>query len=240
MAVERHPRDVDGSLSFRPRLCLTILAIAIGIVALASIVARLLLEFTSLSWANELNRLFDLDLEQNIPTLLASVLLSISALLLGAIFVFKQRSLDRYSRHWLILASIFIYLVIDEFTSIHELFVVPLREKFSLGGVFYLAWVILAIPIILVIGLLYTRFILSLPQHTRRLILAAAATYITGSLGMEMIGGQYQQQNGFDLIYAGMTTLEETLEMLGISLFIYALLDYLKSYQKEIQLRLDD
>src|SRR5215510_12996437 len=53
---------------------------------------------------------FNVDYEQSIPTWFSSAILLGSAGLLGIIAMAKRSSQDRYARHWLGLAIIFLYL----------------------------------------------------------------------------------------------------------------------------------
>jgi hypothetical protein len=63
------------------------------------------------------------------------------------------------------------------------------------------------------------------------LFVAATALYIGGAMGMEMVGGFIITTKGMHpLFYAIATTLEESLEMLGIVVFIHALMSYIKTY----------
>ena len=55
---------------------------------------------------------------------------------------------------------------------------------------------------------------------------------------MEMVGGYYLTFYGkHNITYAILMTIEEFLEMLGIVVFIYALLSYMSSYMKGVSLR---
>ncbi|PIQ22106.1 MAG: hypothetical protein COW65_04945, partial [Cytophagales bacterium CG18_big_fil_WC_8_21_14_2_50_42_9] len=66
------------------------------------------------------------------------------------------------------------------------------------------------------------------------------AIYVLGVIGFEMIGGSiYQGSTGVrdtSLPYMVVMTIEETLEIVGMSLFIYTLLQYIKSYTPEFKL----
>jgi hypothetical protein len=236
MAPANHQEGNHLAIAFQPCQCFIGLAGAIFALVFISTASRWLNGWVSLSWADDFNRLFDLDTERSIPTLFSTTILLISALLLGIISIFKKISSDSFTLQWQILAVIFLYLGIDESVSIHELFMWFLQKRFALEGVFRFAWVIVAIPFVLGVGLFYLKLVFSLPKRTRNLILAAGLTYVMGALGMEMIGGEYTEKHGFDGLYGAMTTIEEALEMFGISIFIFALLDYLKSYGKVIQL----
>ena len=71
--------------------------------------------------------------------------------------------------------------------------------------------------------------------------IAAGSVFVAGAIGMDLFGVRYlEQQDGADMIYAMMTTIEEFLELLGVIVFIYALLSYLRSHTEVIQLRIDD
>lgn len=72
-------------------------------------------------------------------------------------------------------------------------------------------------------------------------VIAAGSVFVAGAIRMDLIGGRYlEQQDGADMIYAMMTANEEFLEMLGVIVFIYALLSYLRSHMEVIQLWIDD
>jgi len=61
---------------------------------------------------------------------------------------------------------------------------------------------------------------------------------VGGALGMEMVGGYYAdavtQRN---LTYGLMVCVEEILEMVGVIVFIYALVSYIGSHVENIDLR---
>ncbi|MFZ2052894.1 MAG: hypothetical protein WAU81_01735 [Candidatus Aminicenantales bacterium] len=66
-------------------------------------------------------RLFNVEAENNIPTLFSTVLLLFAACLLAVISLLKRRQSDPHRWCWAILSSGFLYLTIDEASSLHEL-----------------------------------------------------------------------------------------------------------------------
>ena len=77
-----------------------------------------------------------------------------------------------------------------------------------------------------------------LPTKTRRLFVVAAIVYIVGVIGTELIAGWYVELYGRNnLTYSFLAMLEETLEMIGIIVFIYALLDYMTVNVKAVRFR---
>jgi hypothetical protein len=141
--------------------------------------------------------------------------------------------------HWRVLGFIFIYISIDEFSSIHEIFIEPIREALNTGGIFYFAWTI-PVTILLVIFLLaYLRFVINLPGQTRWLLVTSGVVYVTGALGMEFVDGylvDYHSEK--TLLRGGVATLEEILEMTGFTLLTFTLLNHIQKYLPDFKVEL--
>ncbi len=184
--------------------------------------------------------LFNLDCEGNVPTYFSSLILLFSSFLFGLIGFYKKRENDSYVFHWGFLCLIFVYLSLDEAIAIHELLNRPLRTMFALGGIFYYASVIPGIIAILILLVGYYKFWVNLPSRSKFFFTVAFICYAGGTVGMELVGGRHSDLYGIDnLSYGVLTTLEETLEMVGIVLLIYALMDYIRTYLKQVQFQLD-
>ena len=127
------------------------------------------------------------------------------------------------------MSFIFIYLSFDEAFEVHEKWSTPLRTYFNAVGFFHFAWVIPAIAFLLIFVLAYLRFLMNLPVSTRRLFLIAGALFVGGAIGLEMFSGYYKSYYGsYNIPFSMITTAEEFLEMLGIVVFIHALMSYMK------------
>ena len=171
--------------------------------------------------------LFDLNTEGNIPTAYSGLQLLVASAILAAIGVGKRINGDRYFL-WLILAFIFAFLSYDEIFQIHELLNRALRDRLAVGGVLYFPWVVPYGIATAVIAILFGRFLLWLPQQTARRFGLAGIIYIAGVLGFEMLGAlSCSGGNCHAVYYALTTTVEELCELLGIALFIRALLQYI-------------
>jgi len=187
--------------------------------------------------------LFNFDTESNVPTWYSSVALFMCSLLLGIIAYQKKIEMDRYRSYWIALSLIFLYLSIDEASQIHEesMKLIGLFPQLNSGGIFYFSWTIIGIPLVSIFILFYIKFLINLPAKTRFLFLISGVLYVGGALGMELIDGWYASINGKqNLMYAMMTTLEETLEMLGVALFFYSLLSYIHLYVNEITINISE
>jgi len=187
--------------------------------------------------------LFYVDAEQNIPTLFSVLLLFCAALLLTVITVLKKKQKDPDVSRWAILAFGFLLMAVDEALSIHEKLVTPVRELLGDGplGIFYFAWVIPGIAVVLVLTLFLLRFLLRLPAKTRFTFIVAGTLFIGGALGLELVGGRYAELHGQEnMTYSMIVTVEESLEMAGVIVFIYALVKYIADHYEEVRFRFDD
>lgn len=219
----------------QPKTVSFILVLIIAGLVLANITGQVLRY--DFGYNNLIIRAFDLDYERNIPTFFSSVLLLISASMLGSIAAVKKKEQDSYTLHWTMLSVIFLFLAFDEIVSVHEHLIEPLRSALHLGGVFYYAWVIPGILAVVCFAVLYFRFLFHLPKRSRFLFSIAAILYIGGAIGGEMIGGRYAFLHGvYNFSYSMLTTVEETLEMAGILVFIFGLLCYVQSTFREISI----
>ena len=181
---------------------------------------------------------FDLNRENNVPTWYSTAILLLCSPLLAAIALAKTKQRDPYARHWQALAVIFLLLSLDEAASIHELVGARLRHTLPTSGVLLHAWVIPASILVLITGLAYRKFMAALPARSRRLFVAAAALYVGGALGMEFIEGHYVGLYGNrNVIVVVIKTAKELLEMLGIVVFLYALMSYLRLHVGEVRVR---
>lgn len=174
-------------------------------------------------------RLFNFYEEANLPTWYTSLLLSISACFLAVIAVAEQNKKEK--RYWFLLAMIFVFLSIDETAKVHELIggilsntgvqrLLPTEDSSS--------WVFYGGVMCFLVVVAFLRFWLRLESRIRTLFFASAVLYVGGALGFELIEIYYIPHYGVDLGFYMLSTAEESLEMLGVLLFIYALMIRLK------------
>lgn len=188
--------------------------------------------------------LFDLANEVSIPTFFSSVILLFAGILLLAIGILTRSGPGNYRGHWLSLAFIFIFLSFDEASSIHELYVYPLNALGISGvssGVFGYAWVLVGIILVGIIVASFFKFWINMLPRTRRLTLISAVCFVAGAIGFEVVGGHFDQNgNRLSLTYSLLVAIEEMLEMLGVTFFIYALLICISEKFEIISIQTDD
>ncbi|WP_422080557.1 hypothetical protein [Ulvibacterium sp.] len=123
---------------------------------------------------------------------------------------------------------LFLFLTIDEMVSFHESLILPFRSLFDISsGFLFFAWVIPYGIGVFVFGLVYLRFLMDLPKKTRFLFILSGSLFVSGAIGMELIGANEFAKAGYSFSFSLITTLEESMEMIGIAFFIYALAQYI-------------
>ncbi len=165
-----------------------------------------------------LRQLFDVDVEQNLPTWYSAAALLLASALLLLLAGQKRSERDPWFLHWYGLSLGFALLSLDEVAGLHE----------TLNSIVDYSWAIPGGIAAGLCGLAYARFLLHLPLRTRCLFLIAGAAFVAGALGVEMGTDWYDDADLLNTLpYNLWTAVEEGLEMAGVVLFIYALLAYM-------------
>jgi len=172
--------------------------------------------------------LFDFDIEGNFPTFYSAFAMLLATGLLALITHANWKREGGHRFYWLSLTCIFLFLTFDEATAIHETIGSYFEDYLDASGFLYFMWVVPYGVAVMVLGVLFLKFVLSLPAQTRNLFIAAGAIFLSGAMGLEVFGAREADLNGTETItYCVLYTFEELLEMLGIVLFIYALASHL-------------
>jgi len=169
--------------------------------------------------------IFDLSSEGNIPTWFSVVQLAATSLALLVTF-FVHRGKGRLP--WLMLGVLFLYLSLDEATDLHGLWINAVPESMSLRGVRSgFDWVLPGSILVLLVGLSFLPWLRKLPRRTAVLFFIAATTYVFGGMGLEAVGAftYLPDPSSNNILYALIATAEEALEMIGVTIMLYAVLD---------------
>src|SRR5690606_42073042 len=87
-------------------------------------------------------------------------------------------------------------------------------------GLLYFAWVVPGIALVVVLAMVFFRFLLHLPAKVALAFVLSAALYLGGAIGLELVGGRFAELHGMrSLTYRMIATVEEALEMAGAILF---------------------
>jgi len=221
------------------RITRSLVCVVLGLVC-ASLVVKTLQLVYGLPHMRALVSTFYVDLESNVPTWYSAFALLLASALLGVIAYAKHHQRDAYRRHWMVLAGLFFGLSVDEVAMFHELPILPLRAALNAKGILYYTWVVPGMVAVAVLGVGFATFLKSLPSRTRLFFVLAGCLYVGGAIGIEMLSGHIAYGHGEETLgYMLVVTLEELMEMLGVVVFIHALLEYLNSTFGELHVTFD-
>jgi hypothetical protein len=188
-----------------------------------------------------LDELFSVDNEGNIPTYFNSFLLLIPSLFCYLVSRLKKGIPGAYYTHWLILAIGFFYMSLDESAVLHEKLITLTNRLITIKSDFLeYSWVIPGSILVVILFIYFLPFIKSLPRKTLWLFVISGSMYILGAIGFEMIGSFAHANFTYNSReYTVVVTIEEFLEMAGLSVFAYSLLDYLQSTYQSFMVVID-
>ena len=158
--------------------------------------------------------LIDVDAEANLPTWFASFLAQAAAVVAFAIGENDQRKNRLW---WRGIAGMLFLMGIDEVASIHNM---PSRRLGELVGVhdgwLMNAWILPAILLCAGVACCYVRFLTRVPRCMACGFVLAAALYLTGAIGLEIMGSRVEYlAAGFD--YDGRNVYSLDFELIGVA-----------------------
>ncbi|NIZ91122.1 hypothetical protein [Kineococcus rubinsiae] len=240
-------RDVLRACLLPGRWTWLLLATSLGL-AVLSVGFQALRLLGGVTGLQGVETLVDVDREAGIPAWFSTLLLAAAAAQLWAVASAARAGGSPWHRHWRVLSLVFGFLSADELTSMHERLTSPVRSALHLSGALRFSWIVVAVPVVLVGGLLFLRFLRALPAASRWAFVLAGLVYVAGAVGMELVGGIVVDAVGVpttttttrvvegrpaettttqwptvdSVRYAGTAAVEETLEMVGSVLFLGA------------------
>lgn len=203
------------------------LVAAAAAVSAAGLVAECAYHWLWPAMPESLYAMFSLSFESNVPTWYASTLLAAAAVGLAVI---ASRPTVVRRRQWWVLAAGFAFMSLDEAVELHE----QLGGLVGTGGVLYFDWIVVAGPVVLLLGLSFVPFLRDLDPPTRRRFVVAGAMYVGGALVMELPLGWWTERAGPDnLGYGLIDWVEESLELAGATLFVASVFAVSPVYDSE-------
>jgi hypothetical protein len=182
------------------------------------------------------------NMEKNLPSIFSSILHFSCAILL-LIIGLRLEEVKKRKPFWFLLSFLFLFTGLDELLRIHEKVGKAISSSIETSGIFLFSWVIPYGIAVIIISLFLIKPFFSLDKKTIRNFLISGFTFLLGAVGVEMFTGWYIEYHNLDLTRLLviidafiLSTIEELLEMLGLSYFIYSLL-LLKTEHKKLTLR---
>lgn len=171
---------------------------------------------------------FHMDWERNVPTYASTILLLSCGIL--AVLQPRLRAADaRSALAWNAIAVAFVLLSADEAFRLHELVSDLVKSSLTSDWVPMFAWVVPYGLALLILTGIFLPWFARLDRSSQVRFALAAALYIGGALGMELVSSFYFEsldpdREKFRTLTGGLLgTVEESLELIGVSVFLHAL-----------------
>lgn len=181
--------------------------------------------------------LFMLNAEANIPTFFSALNLMLCGLLLLLVAAFTSRARRRFAGSWFLLGVGALFVGVDEAAQIHEL--LDANPEWTLGTLrkedspFVVVYALLALGIAISV----LRLFLHLPMRYKLLFSSAAALFVAGALGLELIGARELTTTGATLYYEVVNGVEEVMEMAAVVMLNASLLGYIRAMHGPLTIR---
>jgi hypothetical protein len=207
-------------------------------IALVNVVSDLYAQFSG-GESLRFSRLFSFDDKITIPTWYSSSLMLLCALLCGAIACDSRAKSDRQSGYWAFFSLVFLLFSLDEVTALHLRLDFISRYMFQLGGFRYGLYLLLVAAIAATVWIC-RKFFAQLPSQTRWQLGAGSFFYIAAIVVDQLDKRIWRGQDLYTVAHAPglFTAVDELLELVGLVVFIYALLTYIGKSIKELQIRI--
>lgn len=216
---------------FSRKLLFTLLTITLLFTIIHLILQYINTVHFNLSYGNfyEVTNRFDFDDEASIPTWFSNVLflMAASAAGLAAYLERKKKSFGV----WLLIMSGAILGSIDEVSTVHESGLQSIHLLFfneNAPTLLANAWVVIVPVVLIFIAWFFVLALRVLPKKTIKLFAIAAAIYLSGAIGVDIITSTLLDSTPF--IEQGIfVAIEEVSELVGLSILIYAISSYIET-----------
>jgi hypothetical protein len=227
-------------IRLKPSIVARVLGAAALFLVLLSTAAYLIKFVTGHDEVFGLLSLVFLDRERNFPTMFSVLILAMVSLIAAFIAALARKHQAPDVSRWIVLSAGFLYLAFDEDLSLHERLSVPVKKLLGTHtGLHHTFWAVPVLIVVILLGFYFLPFLKRLPARTRWTLLVAGALYVGGAIGFEFLSGNLWSGKE-DLTYAMIATVEESCEMAGVILCIYALLRYLADTYGEVRFLLGE
>lgn len=169
------------------------------------------------------------NVELSIPTIYNFGLLAVNFGLLATLAVKAWMRTEPTKLHWAALALIFLLMTYDEAAEVHEELARMMRAFVPESPFLYYPWTIAGAIFVTIVAVVYWPFVRRLPNHVAKLFVLSGAIYVLGAIGVETIGSWAIVTRGETFLYHQLSVIEESMEMLGMTVFGFALLTMLES-----------
>ena len=219
------------------------LALIIGVILVAHLSVHIY-HYTVHPVSDLLFNAVDVDQEENFSTWYQGFSLLFASVLLFIVAARRRGDRDPLALYWQGLGIVFVMLSLDEIAGYHE----------TLNAIMTESWTVPALVLVALFAIAYTRFLLRVERPTAKRFVAAGAVYMGGAVGMERFSEWFikisvvtfrfpwgnlvirhtNETMAKTLDYSIATAIEEGMEMLGVWLFIRAILLFMSAEDETV------
>ena len=183
------------------------------------------------SMGDRIFSLLTVDFQSGLPTFFNTLLILIAFLLLLTVSWHKRNLKSDRVYDWLLLTLAFLVLSLDENPDIHNYFISVISRYGARGQRFVMtyAWGMPYGGMAVLFVFFLVRFISSLPKSIANGFLISGVIYVYGAIVVAALSSDLLHiRTDHSLGHELAASYEESLEMIGLSLFIYFLLKYIR------------
>jgi hypothetical protein len=171
--------------------------------------------------------MFDLDAESNLPSFLQAQGLLACAIALLFVAQHERAAVRPMAHAWLVLSLAFLYLGADEAAMLHDR-MGPVAMQTIGSKPNHIDWVLPMGILASAFALYMIPFLLGIERATALAFALSGAVYVGGAVGVEVLGKILSERYGYESYpYVLSVALEEGMEMLGVAMFLRAILRYM-------------
>ncbi|MBW3568904.1 hypothetical protein KY385_02120 [Candidatus Parcubacteria bacterium] len=179
----------------------------------------------------ELANRFDLDDESSVPTWFSQILFFLIGVLALLAAYLEAKIAPR--RLWQVIGAVGLIFSIDEVAGLHEFVLQSLHVLFFKDATPTSsdnAWLLIAPIILLAASVFAWKMWRLLPRRTLFLFVAAGSIFLVGAIAVDMLTSVVPRES---FLNQGMlVAFEETLELLGTVIVVYAIVDFLEIHHR--------
>lgn len=204
---------------------------AVSVIALGVIAELMRFVFLPGRYVDTL-RIASLHQEATLPTWFSAMTFFSIAILAALLAQTDTRARAADARAWWIVGAFFFWLSLDETAMLHEhagkVLQITLAGLPDMAwGPFHYRWTIFGVVVLALVPALLGRWFRAHPAPFQRRLILGFGLMVLGGLGFEMIEGVAHDADLSDGRYAILTTIEESLEILGAGILLFAFSDHL-------------
>lgn len=221
------------------------------IIEIALVYLDLTVNWQRWSEAGSIRRLFNITREDGLASWFAvtqTVFVAVAAWIIWAVNTRKNVS-SRRRIGWLVVALFFSYMAVDDGAAVHERLGSAFKQNNDMGGFPSYAWQMLLLPFFAGMGVFILFFLWrELPRARDRWLVAAAIGCFATAVAMDFVEGM---EDGYRWLIDSFgwrkttiahfsKSIEEFIEMLGMTLLLITFLSHITHSNVELCVRFDD